>query len=60
MHIAAREGCKYTVKSLIYKGAIINIKDNDGVSNMGPYQMISLGLLFCKNWNQQNWEDLIT
>ena len=32
LHVAAREGYKYTVKSLVEKGANINLKNKDGVS----------------------------
>ena len=32
MHTAAKVGHEYTLKSLVLKGADINIKDNDGVS----------------------------
>ena len=31
LHLAAREGCDYTVTCLVQKGADINIKDKDGV-----------------------------
>ena len=33
LHAAASEGHEYTVKSLVDKGANINIKDKDGVSS---------------------------
>ena len=32
MHTAAKVGHEYTLKSLVLKGADINIKDKDGVS----------------------------
>ena len=32
MHIAASKGHDYTVKRLIQKGADMNIRDNNGVS----------------------------
>ena len=32
MHVAAREGYMYTVKSLVENGANINLKNKDGVS----------------------------
>ena len=32
LHIAVREGYKHTVDCLVTKGANINIKDNDAVS----------------------------
>ena len=32
LHAAASEGHEYTVKSLVKKGANINIQDKDGVS----------------------------
>ena len=33
MHAAAREGHEYTVRTLVKKGADINIRDDAGVSN---------------------------
>ena len=33
LHAAASEGHEYTVKSLVKKGANINIQDKDGVSS---------------------------
>ena len=37
MHTAAREGHEYTVRTLVKKGAVINIKDHAGVSNLWNY-----------------------
>ena len=32
LHIAAREGYEYTVECLVRQGAVIDMKDKDGVS----------------------------
>ena len=37
MHTAARGGHEYTVKTLVKKGADMNIKDKVGVSDLGDY-----------------------
>ena len=33
LHIAVKEGFKHTVECLVTKGASINVKDNDAVSD---------------------------
>ena len=40
MHAAAKEGHEYTVKTLAKKGADINIKDKDDVSNLQDYTTV--------------------